>query len=223
MVQLRHVAADQQRRSQQAPEADVRVLLVGLQSASGADVPQPTLPTTSMSGSFQWPGPAYARGRPARSRCRTCSPQVSVMSPVVRQQLPPTSAAPLPDVAHAILAEAEDDVAVDLVQRCPHHVDTASSAGGSVSLLGDSCRTNTSRTSDSQSPIGHSAGHPESRAGNLPQSRHRYSGRVRSKCRASVPCSGCNRRGLSCRGTSCCVDQAFASPLPFGHGLSLPG
>ena len=34
--------------------------------------PQPTWPTTSMSGSFQWPGPAYVPA-PGRSRCRSCS------------------------------------------------------------------------------------------------------------------------------------------------------
>ena len=43
------------------------------------------------------------------------------MSPVVRQQLPPTACAPLPDVAHAVLAEAEDDVPAAVVQGLAHH------------------------------------------------------------------------------------------------------
>ena len=45
----------------------------------------------------------------------------SVMSPVVRHRLPPTLVAPLPHVAHAVLAEAVDDVAIDACERVAHH------------------------------------------------------------------------------------------------------
>ena len=44
-----------------------------------------------MSGSFQWPGPAYVSWPFWPKPMPDMLPQVSVMSPVVRQQLPPTS------------------------------------------------------------------------------------------------------------------------------------
>src|SRR2546422_6377975 len=54
--------------------------------------PQPTLPTTSMSGSFQCPGPAYFSCPLSLKPILDKLIHVSVMSPVVRQRLPPTSA-----------------------------------------------------------------------------------------------------------------------------------
>src|SRR5579862_6106255 len=53
---------------------------------------QPTYPTTSISGSFQCPGPAYFSWPAWPNPIRDMLDQVSVISPVVRQQLPPTSA-----------------------------------------------------------------------------------------------------------------------------------
>ena len=53
--------------------------------------PQPTQPTTSMSGSFQRPGPAYGAFSTCAKPISLMLFQVSVMSPVVRQRLPPTS------------------------------------------------------------------------------------------------------------------------------------
>ena len=44
-----------------------------------------------MSGSFQWPGPAYFSWPSWLKPMPDMLVQVSLMSPVVRQQLPPTS------------------------------------------------------------------------------------------------------------------------------------
>ncbi len=60
-----------------------------------ATLPSPCMPTTSMSGSFQWPGPAYGW----RSCCRSkpmseTEPQLSLMSPVVRHMCAPARVAP---------------------------------------------------------------------------------------------------------------------------------
>jgi len=52
--------------------------------------PQPTLPTTSMSGSFQWPGPANFSCPFCRKPIFAILDQRSTMSPVVRHRLPPT-------------------------------------------------------------------------------------------------------------------------------------
>lgn len=52
----------------------------------------PPLPTSSMSGSFQCPGPAYCASGRFCLRIETIEPQLSPMSPVVRQSCP-TSAA----------------------------------------------------------------------------------------------------------------------------------
>ncbi len=52
----------------------------------------PPLPTSSMSGSFQCPGPAYrARGRFCL-RIDSIEPQLSLMSPVVRHRCPMSEA-----------------------------------------------------------------------------------------------------------------------------------
>src|SRR5467141_1780731 len=54
----------------------------------------PPLPTSSISGSFQWPGPAYVSRPTCKSaictklRCPFLQSQQSEMSPVVRQRLP---------------------------------------------------------------------------------------------------------------------------------------
>ena len=45
-----------------------------------------------MSGSFQWPGPAKGAFATWEKPMPDMLSQVSVMSPVVRQRLPPTSA-----------------------------------------------------------------------------------------------------------------------------------
>ncbi len=57
----------------------------------GCGRPQPTSPTTSMSGSFQWPGPANFSWPFWLKPMPDMLFQLSLMSPVVRQQLPPTS------------------------------------------------------------------------------------------------------------------------------------
>ena len=57
-------------------------------------VVMPPLPTSSMSGSFQWPGPAYVSRPTCKSAICTklrwpfLQSQQSEMSPVVRQRLP---------------------------------------------------------------------------------------------------------------------------------------
>src|SRR5206468_74339 len=51
--------------------------------------PQPTLPTTSMSGSFQCPGEANCSCPAWRKPIDDIEVHVSVMSSVVRQQFPP--------------------------------------------------------------------------------------------------------------------------------------
>ncbi len=48
------------------------------------------LPTSNMSGSFQWPGPAYFDKPPGRSRSSVMRSQVGLMSPVVRHRLAPS-------------------------------------------------------------------------------------------------------------------------------------
>src|SRR5271156_3858411 len=53
----------------------------------GCGWPQPTSPTTSMSGSFQWPGPAKEAQRACWKPMPDMLPHVSVMSPVVRHEL----------------------------------------------------------------------------------------------------------------------------------------
>lgn len=52
----------------------------------------PPLPTSSMSGSFQCPGPAYGASGRFFFRMPSIEPQLSLMSPVVRHKWP-TSAA----------------------------------------------------------------------------------------------------------------------------------
>ena len=89
-------------------------------SPVGCRLPQPTMPTTSMSGSFQWPGPAYFSWPfCAEADAGHAAPGVADVAggaPAVAADL----GAPLPHVAHAVLAEAVDDVAVDLVERLSH-------------------------------------------------------------------------------------------------------
>ncbi len=48
----------------------------------------PPLPTSSMSGSFQWPGPAYSASTMFCLAMLSMLPQVSLMSPVVRHRWP---------------------------------------------------------------------------------------------------------------------------------------
>ncbi len=60
--------------------------------------------------------------------------QVSVMSPVVRHRFPPTSFAPFPDFAHAVLAQAVHDVAVHLVEGLAHDRVGRISSGREVSF-----------------------------------------------------------------------------------------
>ncbi len=52
----------------------------------------PPLPTSSMSGSFQWPGPAYGASGAFALKIETMLSHTSLMSPVVRHRCP-TSAA----------------------------------------------------------------------------------------------------------------------------------
>src|SRR5207244_8597334 len=54
----------------------------------------PPLPISSMSGSFQCPGPAHGASSSWEKPILVIESQVSRMSPVVRQALPPTSAPP---------------------------------------------------------------------------------------------------------------------------------
>ena len=86
-VELGHVAADQQRR---ATSRHQRVMCVYCSSGVSREFrrwPQPTLPTTSMSGSLKWPGPAKSDQRSWEKPMPRTEGQVSVMSSVVRQQL----------------------------------------------------------------------------------------------------------------------------------------
>src|SRR5208282_5247136 len=53
----------------------------------GCGWPHPTQPTTSMSGSFQWPGPAKRAHLSWEKPLARMDSQVSTMSPVVRQEL----------------------------------------------------------------------------------------------------------------------------------------
>ena len=52
----------------------------------------PPLPTSSMSGSFQWPGPAYGASGRFFFRIDSIEPQLSLMSPVVRHSWPMSAA-----------------------------------------------------------------------------------------------------------------------------------
>src|ERR1044072_3741834 len=59
-------------------------------SLLGCGLPHPTVPTTSISGSFQLPGFAHAAALSCSRAIFFTLVQVSVISLVVRQQLPPT-------------------------------------------------------------------------------------------------------------------------------------
>src|ERR1035438_855709 len=54
--------------------------------------PQATLPNTSISGSLKWPGCAYAAGGSWLNPMPDKDPHESLISPVVRQLLPPIPA-----------------------------------------------------------------------------------------------------------------------------------
>ena len=74
----------------EAPETDVGVEFVGREPGRMQFAPARRRPTTSMSGSFQCPGPAYFSCPAWAKPIPAMLCQVSVMSSVVRQELPPT-------------------------------------------------------------------------------------------------------------------------------------
>ena len=80
----------------------------------------PPLPTSSMSGSFQWPGPAKLREAGLAEADVRHAAYLSLMSPVVRHRLPPTSAPHFHTASSAVLAEAVDDGTAGAAQRVVH-------------------------------------------------------------------------------------------------------
>ena len=69
----------------------MRDLLVRGEAVGRTFGPQPTVPTTSMSGSFQALGPACGKSSAWPKPILLRLDQVSVMSPVVRHRSPPTA------------------------------------------------------------------------------------------------------------------------------------
>ena len=120
LVELRHVGADEQRRGLHRPERDVRDLLVGREARVVNVRPPAHLADHQHVGIGPVPGPRplLAPGLAEADR-RHVGPdvrQVAGRAPEVAADI----RAPFPHVAHAVLAQAVDNVAIHLVQGLAH-------------------------------------------------------------------------------------------------------
>ena len=109
VVEFFHVAADEQRRSQQAPQADVRVLLVHAQ-ARGVQIAPADLADDEHVGIVPISRPGKGRGlillEADSAHAFPGVDDVARGAPAIAAD----RATPLPDVAHAVLAKAENNV-----------------------------------------------------------------------------------------------------------------
>ncbi len=119
VVELVHVAPDEQRRGEEAPEADVGVLFIRRQ-ARGMQVAPADLADDEHVRVVPVAGPGKGRGLVLlETNAAQAAPGVGDVpggAPAIAVHL----AAPFPDVAHAILAKAENNVAFLLAQALAH-------------------------------------------------------------------------------------------------------